>query len=81
MNFVYPFVPNDILEDQPVDVCKSRKWKWYTAYNVYKLKSQFTNNIIPVLTKLRKYSLLLGIFCLYSPKIKNSKSSKFILLY
>ena len=52
MNFVYPFVPNDILEDQPVDVCKSRKWKWYTAYNVYKLKSQFPNNIIPVGTKL-----------------------------
>ena len=52
MNFEYPFIPNDMLLDQPHDVYGSDKWKGYTAYNVAQLKDKFPNNIIPVGTKL-----------------------------
>jgi len=51
MDFVYPFVPNNKLE-QKVNHCKSPNWKHFTAHNVEQLKKQFPNNIIPVKTKL-----------------------------
>jgi len=52
MDFVYPFIPNNKLEQQVINYCESASWKQFTAHNVEQLKKQFPNNIIPVKTKL-----------------------------